>query len=69
MDEDFTPGAFFPEQQRPPSGVMPRALWLEARACDLARAIHEHLQRGHQELVPAWVSELQQVLAERKRCG
>ena len=46
---------------KPPRGVIPRQLWLEKRAQDLARAIHEYTTEGRYEPVSEWLTELHEL--------
>lgn len=54
---------------RQPIGVMPRTIWQEHRATELARAIHEHISGGftggaNRDSLLSWVSELQALIPE-----
>jgi hypothetical protein len=55
-----------PVEPKPTLGVMPRKLWLEARACDLARAVYERskLGGGLDADVAGWADELAAVVRE-----
>lgn len=62
------------ETIRPARGPKPRFIWLQDRATDLSRSIHEHLiqdARGKvkPELVMAWITELQKVMVEIAKCA
>jgi len=50
--------------QRPPFGVMPKKIWLEVRASDLARAINDYLNAGiFDERTNKLVAELKDTFA------
>jgi len=46
---------------KPPLGVMPQQIWMEKRAKDLARAIHQYIDAGMYEPVDEWVEELDEL--------
>lgn len=46
---------------KPPIGVIPKQLWMEKRARDLARAIHEYAAEGRYEPVGEWLTELHEL--------
>lgn len=53
---------------KPPIGVIPKQLWMEKRAQDLARSIHEYIAEGRYALVGEWLIELHELwphIAER----
>jgi hypothetical protein len=47
--------------RRPPLGVKPRHLWLEAREQVLKRAIAEYVQDGFYGPVGVWLDELRRM--------
>ena len=49
---------------KPPLGVMPRKLWLEHRAQELSRAIHEHVMARRYDPLAEWLDELGPVFHE-----
>lgn len=53
--------------KRPPRGVTPRVIWLEHRAAELARAIHEYVADGRFKPVATWTEELSEILQEIDR--
>lgn len=56
------------DAQKPPVGVMPRHLWLEARALDLGRALYEYTKAGRlpdaAKLMRTWSRELDDLLLQ-----
>jgi hypothetical protein len=50
---------------KPPLGVVPKAIWDELRIRELSRAIHEHTQIGNYEPIKEWVEELQELLQRK----
>lgn len=58
--------------KKPPIGVSPRDCWLDLRARDLARAIHEYIEDGYiggprSHHIERWNEELAEVLAMRQK--
>jgi hypothetical protein len=55
---------------KPLHGVMPKQIWVEKRACDLLRAMHEYSLIGDWEKVFEWQKELENlffIMWEKKR--
>lgn len=54
--------------EKPPIGVLPKALWYEDRIVDLSRAIHQYCKKGmYQDEVYVWICELYSVFRQRER--
>jgi hypothetical protein len=49
------------DNAKPPLGVMPQQIWMEKRAKELARAIHQYIDAGMYEPVDEWVEELDEL--------
>ena len=59
------------KDKRPPAGVEPRALWLQARAQELAAAIARYVVNGYNggeyvKTLEAWLCELLAILKQRE---
>ena len=51
---------------KPPLGVMPRIIWLQKRADEIVRAIHEYMRDGRYGPVESWLRELLLLVCEIK---
>lgn len=54
--------AQFRPEEKPPLGIMPRQIWLEKRASEIARALHENIEAGRWGRVRGWANELTETL-------
>lgn len=54
--------------EKPPLGCMPKRLWLQSRAAELVRAIHEYMAAGdYNDKLFEWLEELAFIIQQLKQ--